>query len=278
MRRIFRHWLAGGEALSCRVCLCCTKGWGRKAAAGIPGGCGAAHGGHGDDDGRLSRGDGLADVADGLGGNYDRERALDIMKDSRIGALVPWHSAGAAGQGQRCWRCWARTARGGAGGTGGGMCSRGCGRCSSCGGCRMWVTRPDQKANHWPTRFHAARWRQQFCGVFASGACLSSANVVFNSIYHRQYGGCRLDGALVCAPSARFTGDCLGATQQVGEIGFTWAPPWPRAQRGEPAAWWLVRHAAPQAGTCYGALDVPAAPGPPSKQHSDWPRPRQRVR
>ena len=30
--------------------------------------------------------DGLADVADGLGGSYDKERALDIMKDSRIGA------------------------------------------------------------------------------------------------------------------------------------------------------------------------------------------------
>ena len=31
--------------------------------------------------------DGLADVTDGLGGSYDRERALDIMKDSRIGAF-----------------------------------------------------------------------------------------------------------------------------------------------------------------------------------------------
>jgi adenosylcobinamide-GDP ribazoletransferase len=30
--------------------------------------------------------DGLADVADGLGGSVERERALDIMKDSRIGA------------------------------------------------------------------------------------------------------------------------------------------------------------------------------------------------
>jgi adenosylcobinamide-GDP ribazoletransferase len=30
--------------------------------------------------------DGLADLADGLGGSLDRERALDIMKDSRIGA------------------------------------------------------------------------------------------------------------------------------------------------------------------------------------------------
>ncbi|WP_077002669.1 adenosylcobinamide-GDP ribazoletransferase [Variovorax sp. KK3] len=31
--------------------------------------------------------DGLADVADGLGGSADRERALEIMKDSRIGAF-----------------------------------------------------------------------------------------------------------------------------------------------------------------------------------------------
>lgn len=31
--------------------------------------------------------DGLADVADGLGGSQERERALEIMKDSRIGAF-----------------------------------------------------------------------------------------------------------------------------------------------------------------------------------------------
>ena len=31
--------------------------------------------------------DGLADVADGLGGSYDRERALVIMKESRVGAF-----------------------------------------------------------------------------------------------------------------------------------------------------------------------------------------------
>ena len=31
--------------------------------------------------------DGLADLADGLGGSYDRERALEIMKDSRVGAF-----------------------------------------------------------------------------------------------------------------------------------------------------------------------------------------------
>ena len=31
--------------------------------------------------------DGLADVADGLGGSYQRARALEIMKDSRVGAF-----------------------------------------------------------------------------------------------------------------------------------------------------------------------------------------------
>ena len=31
--------------------------------------------------------DGLADLADGLGGSYDRDRALEIMKDSRVGAF-----------------------------------------------------------------------------------------------------------------------------------------------------------------------------------------------
>ena len=31
--------------------------------------------------------DGLADVADGLGGSYDRDRTLIIMKDSRVGAF-----------------------------------------------------------------------------------------------------------------------------------------------------------------------------------------------
>lgn len=31
--------------------------------------------------------DGLADVTDGLGGSHDRDRALEIMKDSRVGAF-----------------------------------------------------------------------------------------------------------------------------------------------------------------------------------------------
>jgi adenosylcobinamide-GDP ribazoletransferase len=31
--------------------------------------------------------DGLADMADGLGGSYDKDKALEIMKDSRVGAF-----------------------------------------------------------------------------------------------------------------------------------------------------------------------------------------------
>jgi adenosylcobinamide-GDP ribazoletransferase len=54
--------------------------------------------------------DGLADVADGLGGSADTERALDIMKDSRIGALARWRWCWRCWPSARCWRCWARTA------------------------------------------------------------------------------------------------------------------------------------------------------------------------
>lgn len=39
--------------------------------------------------------DGLADVADGFGGGHDRERRLEIMKDSRIGAFGAIAIAGA---------------------------------------------------------------------------------------------------------------------------------------------------------------------------------------
>ena len=64
-------------------------------------------------------------------------------------------------------------------------------------------------------------------------------------------------GAPVCAAAAGFTGDCLGATQQVCEIacylGLGLAlvlVPW----------LWLARHAAPLApsGLCYGATDLEA--------------------
>ena len=42
--------------------------------------------------------DGLADTADGLAAGADRERALEIMRDSRIGSYR--HDSAGAG---RCW-------------------------------------------------------------------------------------------------------------------------------------------------------------------------------
>ena len=182
-RRIFRRWLAGGSP-SCAVALL-APGLGRSSRW-HPGGCGAVHGNTVLMTGGFHE-DGLADVADGLGGSYDRERALDIMKDSRIGAL--WRhgpGAGAAGQGQPAGAA--------------GRAQPGAALAALAGACasRLWplfIVRwlphvgdtARSKANHWPIRFHAARWRRQFCGVFASGACLSSAiSYVFNSIHHRQ--------------------------------------------------------------------------------------------
>ena len=75
-------WLVA--ALACAVASLCLAAWpGRPAAALVAAVlCTAATvwmtGGFHED--------GLADVADGLGGSVDRARALEIMKDSRIGA------------------------------------------------------------------------------------------------------------------------------------------------------------------------------------------------
>jgi len=59
-----------------------------------------------------------------------------------------------------------------------------------------------------------------------------------------------------------FTGDCLGATQQVCELAFYLG--WPSAFDAGDACMklWLVRHAQPliAPGVCYGATDVAAEP------------------
>lgn len=75
-------WIVGAAA--CGVAAVCLSAWAGNAYAPMVAAvfCTAASvwltGGFHED--------GLADVADGLGGSADRERALDIMKDSRIGA------------------------------------------------------------------------------------------------------------------------------------------------------------------------------------------------
>jgi cobalamin synthase len=159
------HWLAGG-GLSAPCMPRCTKGLAPNPLASLVAAvlCTIAT--------VLMTGgfheDGLADVADGLGGSYDRERALDIMKDSRIGAFGAMALVLALlAKLSACWRCWARTAcsrrwrRWWAG-----MCCRGCGRCSSCAACRMWATPPDPKASRWPTRSRGAALAACCCGVF----------------------------------------------------------------------------------------------------------------
>ena len=111
--------------------------------------------------------DGLADVADGLGGAYQPERALEIMKDSRIGAfgamaLVLALLAKVALLAQLGYLGLSSALAALAGG----LCCRACCRASSCARCRMWATRPRPRASRWRTRFPYARWRPRPCGVF----------------------------------------------------------------------------------------------------------------
>lgn len=167
--------------------------------------------------------DGLADVADGLGGSQDRERALDIMKDSRIGAfgamalvlallakigllaLLGAHSLGAA-----------LTALAGA----------------------------HVVSRFWPlllirTLAHVgdtARSKSKPLADQISGTALGTAVlwcfVPLALVWQAQAATFLIASLLVSALAAGwmarwfarrlqgFTGDCLGATQQVSEIGF----------------------------------------------------------
>jgi adenosylcobinamide-GDP ribazoletransferase len=149
--------------------------------------------------------DGLADVADGLGGSYDRERALDIMKDSRIGAfgamalvlallaklcllaLLGAHSLQAALAAL----------------VGGHVLSR------------LWPLLIVRSLPHVgdTAKSKSKPLADQITGaalvaavlvvLFACSACMASAvSSVFNSIRRLQRPGRRLDGPLVCAAPA----------------------------------------------------------------------------
>ena len=167
--------------------------------------------------------DGLADVADGLGGSYDRERALDIMKDSRIGAfgamalvlallakvsllaLLGSHSLVAAAAAL----------------VGGHVLSR------------FW---PLLVVRTLPHVGDTARSKSKPLADQITGSALVAAGLwCFMPLALVLYAlpalyliaSCLLSGA-VAAWTARwfrqrlqgFTGDCLGTTQQVSEIGF----------------------------------------------------------
>ena len=167
--------------------------------------------------------DGLADITDGLGGSYDRERALDIMKDSRIGAfgamalvlvllakvsllaLLGAHSLSAA----LCALL------------GGHVLSRFWPLClvrmlPHVGDSAKSKSKPlaDQISNAalaaaglWCFMPLALVWRAQAALFLIVAVLCSAAGAVHMARRFAQ----RLQG---------FTGDCLGAVQQVSEVGF----------------------------------------------------------
>ena len=167
--------------------------------------------------------DGLADVADGLGGSHNRERALDIMKDSRIGAfgamalvlallaklsllaLLGTHSLGAALAGL----------------AGGHVVSR------------FW---PLLIVRSLPHVGDTARSKSKpLADQISTGALLAAALwcLVPLALVIAWQGAIYLIAAMAASSVAAawmwrwfarrlqgFTGDCLGATQQVGEVAF----------------------------------------------------------
>lgn len=167
--------------------------------------------------------DGLADVADGLGGSAQRERALDIMKDSRIGAfgamalvlallsklsllaLLGAHSLVVALSAL----------------VGAHVLSR------------LW---PLFIVRSLPHVGDTARSKSKPLADQISGGALATAVawcfVPLALVWHAQSAIFLIAAAILSAAAAAwmgrwfarrlqgFTGDCLGATQQVSEIGF----------------------------------------------------------
>ena len=167
--------------------------------------------------------DGLADVADGLGGSAERERALDIMKDSRIGAfgamalvlallakigllaLLGAHSLGAALAAlvgahvvSRLWPLLLIRTLVHVGDTARSKSKPLADQITGAalGAAVLWCFMP-----------LALVWKAQ-SALFLIASLLISALV---AAWMARWFARRLQG---------FTGDCLGATQQVSEIGF----------------------------------------------------------
>ena len=167
--------------------------------------------------------DGLADVADGLGGSAERERALDIMKDSRIGAygamalvlallaktsllahlgtqgMVPVLTALVGGHVLSRW--WPL------------LIIRGLPHVGDTARSKSkpladQITLPALGAGLlWCFLPLALIWQAQGALFFIASVSLSALAAAWMARWFAR----RLQG---------FTGDCLGATQQVSEIGF----------------------------------------------------------
>ncbi|MFT3813885.1 MAG: adenosylcobinamide-GDP ribazoletransferase [Acidovorax sp.] len=167
--------------------------------------------------------DGLADTADGLGGSADRERALDIMKDSRLGAygamaitlallakcallaLLGAHSLSAALAGiagahvlSRLWPLLIMRSLPHVGDT---ARSKSKPLADQISGPALGV------AVSWCFVPLALVYQAQAASFLIAGAAASALVAAWlRGVFARRLGG--------------FTGDCLGAAQQAGEIAF----------------------------------------------------------
>jgi adenosylcobinamide-GDP ribazoletransferase len=167
--------------------------------------------------------DGLADVADGLGGSYDRERALDIMKDSRIGAF------GAMALVLALLAKVSLLALLGAHSLGAVLAALAGGHVLS----RLW---PLFIVRWLPHVGDTARSKSKpLADQISRSALVAAALWCFMPlalVYQAQTATFLIASVTVSLAAAAwmgrwfarrlqgFTGDCLGATQQVGEIGF----------------------------------------------------------
>ena len=167
--------------------------------------------------------DGLADVADGLGGSYDRERALDIMKDSRVGAF------GAMALVLALLAKVSLLALLGAHSLGAVLAALAGGHVLS----RLW---PLFIVRWLPHVGDTARSKSKPLADQISRSALAAAAlwcfVPLALVYQAQAATFLIASITLSMAAAAwmgrwfarrlqgFTGDCLGATQQVGEIGF----------------------------------------------------------
>ena len=157
--------------------------------------------------------DGFADTCDGFGGGTTRARVLEIMRDSRVGAfgaigitmllVGKWHTVAALPEALAPWALLAGHAvsRGAAGTI---MTT-------------LAYTQPDGKAKPLATRLRGGRLVGSLVFALAplallpppywwSIAAVIAARIVLARWFVRRIGG--------------YTGDCLGATQQVCELVF----------------------------------------------------------
>lgn len=167
--------------------------------------------------------DGLADVADGLGGSAQRERALDIMKDSRIGAF------GAMALVLALLSKLALLALLGAHSLAVALSALVGAHVLS----RLW---PLFIVRSLPHVGDTARSKSKPLADQISGGALATAVVwcfvPLALVWHAQSAIFLIASSALSAAAAAwmarwfarrlqgFTGDCLGATQQVSEIGF----------------------------------------------------------